>query len=116
MIFKKEKNIIILAVLAIIIIASFWFFNRPKITYYYGKNCPHCQNVGKYIEENKIAEKVKFSKKEVSNPAVSIEFLKRSKSCGIEEKDAGIPLVYSEGKCYVGDVDAIAFFKEKAGL
>ena len=121
-----NKGKIILAIIAFFVaIASIvWLFREPKsaeaptggIVYYYGDNCPHCKNVAKFIEENGIADKVTFIKKEISNLSNSREFLDKANQCGISQKDAGVPLVFAEGKCYVGDADAIAFFKEKAGI
>jgi hypothetical protein len=123
-ILDKGKFILAVVVVIVAITSIIWLFRSPKnveaptegIIYYYGKNCPHCQNVAKYIEENKIDQKVAFEKKEFSSPAVTLEFLDRAKQCGISQKDAGVPLIFAEGKCYLGDADAIAFFKEKAGL
>lgn len=126
-----DKKTIITFVLiggAVIALAVFIFFQSPvaeinfeeldqKITYYYGDNCPHCQNVLQFMEENKIEEKVDFSKKEVSqNDANSREFLKVVKKCGIDPSEAGVPLVYAEGKCFLGEPEATNFFKKKAGI
>lgn len=90
---------------------------RNQITYYYGLECPHCLRVLQFIEENKIAEKVTFTKKEVSHDVANgQEFLQVAKTCGIASSDAGVPLLYAEGKCFLGETEVMGFFKEKAGM
>ncbi len=88
------------------------------IVYYYGKECSHCKNLEKFLEENNIAEKVSFAKKEVwHNKKNSSEMKKRATECGLkEENQIGVPLVWADGKCLVGGPDAEKFFREKAGI
>lgn len=81
---------------------------------YYGDTCPHCLIVNKFLEENKIREKVSFEHLEVYRNKDNARLLGESaKKCGIDEKQIGVPLLWSEGKCLVGDEDIIDFFKEK---
>ena len=113
---------------AVIALAVFLFFKQPsdqinwaeldsQITYYYGVDCPHCLRVLQFIEENKIAEKVTFTKKEVSeNISNGREFLQVAEKCGLAPSEAGVPLVYAQGKCLMGEPDVTGFFKEKAGI
>jgi glutaredoxin len=85
------------------------------IVFYYGKTCPHCKLVEKYIDENQIREKVKFSQKEVyGNKDNAREAVGRAEQCGIAAKDLGVPFLWDGEKCYVGDEQIIAFFKAKA--
>lgn len=112
----------------VIILAIFLFWRQStkqinfeelesQITYYYGSDCPHCLRVLQFIEDNKIAEKVTFTKKEVSyDISNGQEFLQVVKKCGIQPSEAGVPLVFAEGKCFMGEPEVIGFFKEKAGL
>lgn len=122
----KKQYYLILSI-AIIIIGAliFWAVSKPKkaeaptsgIVFYYGQDCSHCKNVEKFIEDNKIVDKVKFSQKEVQyNLNNSREFLARVKECGINQNEAGVPFVYSEGKCFVGEPEVTDFFKNKAGI
>jgi len=88
-----------------------------EIIYYYGETCPHCIDLNKFLEENKIAEKVNFSKKEVwGNKANAAEMEKKAAECDIERSGMGVPFVYARGKCYVGTPQAEALFKQEAGL
>jgi glutaredoxin len=94
-----------------------WAVLDSQITYYHGVDCPHCLKVSQFIEENKIAEKVAFTKKEVSlDFSNGQEFLQVVKKCGLQPSEAGVPLVYAEGKCFMGEPDVTNFFKEKAGI
>lgn len=88
-----------------------------EIIYFYGETCPHCVELNKFLEENKIAEKVNFSKKEVwSNKDNAAEIEEKASECGIKKEGMGVPLVYAKGKCYVGTPQAEAFFKQEAGI
>lgn len=88
-----------------------------SIVYYYGEACPHCKDVSKFLEENKISEKVNFVKKEVwGNRKNSAEMDSRAASCNLKKEGMGVPFLFAEGKCYVGTPDVIGFFKKAAGL
>ncbi len=125
---KDKSQKIILAVAAVAIAGLvIWGLNQPKkaeapvdsaeIIYYYGQDCPHCHEVSTFLEENKIAEKVNFSKKEVQyNAENAAEMGKRAGTCGLSEKDVGVPFLWARGKCLVGTPDVIDFFKKEAGL
>lgn len=91
--------------------------NGASIVYYYGEECPHCKDVQDFIDQNKIAEKVNFVKKEVwHNSKNASEMNARAKSCDIQAEGMGVPFLFSEGKCYVGTPGVIGFFKQAAGI
>lgn len=84
---------------------------------YYGDTCPHCLIVNKFLEENKIQEKFSFEHLEVYKNKNNARLLSESaKKCGIDENQIGVPFLWSEGKCLVGDENIINFFKEKTGM
>lgn len=91
---------------------------EPSVpVYYYGDTCPHCKDVQKFIDENGIAEKVPFVKKEVWNDRKNAkEMAAREKTCGLKPEETGVPFLYFEGKCYVGTPQVTGFFSERAGL
>lgn len=90
---------------------------KSPIVYYYGKECSHCKDLEKFLEDNKIADRVSFAKKEVwHNSKNSDEMQKRADECRVSKEGMGVPLVWSEGKCFVGGPDAENFFKQKAGM
>lgn len=107
-------------------IAGLWYGTGSKeatditsdILLFYGRECPHCKDVDRFIEENKIAEKVKFDRLEIfHNSQNQIILTEKARQCGIEdEKEIGVPFLYDvqENKCFVGTPDIEDFFKKKA--
>lgn len=76
------------------------------IIYYFGDKCPHCQDVKKVIEEKGLRDTVLFSEKEVGNNSKNAgEMQAKAKECGLDEKQVGVPFLYSRGKCYIGTPD-----------
>jgi len=114
--------VIIVMILAGASAFAFWKYFTPQkseIIYFYGEGCPHCANVDAFLQENKIEEKVSFVKKEVfNNNENAKELVGVAQKCGLPSDQVGVPLLWDSpsSKCYVGDVDVINFFKEKAGI
>ena len=98
------------------------FFNKNKtpsgdadIVIFYSDSCPHCLNVEKFLEENKVLEKVDYTRKSVdNNPGNVSELQQKALACNLIG-DIGIPFLWNKqtSKCSVGDEDIINFFKEK---
>jgi glutaredoxin len=87
------------------------------IVYYYGEECPHCKNVIAYLDQNDIYSKVNFVKKEVwHNADNGKELTAVATKCGLDPNNIGVPFLYGNGKCYMGDPDVIDFFAKAAGL
>lgn len=86
-----------------------------KIILFYGKECPHCQIVENYIEKEKIAEKVEFTRAEIfHNKNNQKIFVEKNKTCGTtDEKEMGVPLLWAEGKCISGQDKVIEFFQNR---
>jgi glutaredoxin len=85
--------------------------------YFYGEECPHCKDVMKFLDENKIADKVKFEKKEVWHDTANAAMMEdRAKLCGLDVKKIGVPFLFAEGKCFIGTPDVESYFKTAAGL
>jgi len=124
---RKKTKIIIVIVGAVLVLGGIFAYSFTKkspavvpvtdIIFFYGRECPHCQDVEKFLEDNKIAEKIKFDSVEVWHNQQNADLLlKKTKECGISEDKVGVPFVFSAGKCFIGASDAETFFKEKAGL
>ena len=114
--------------------AYFWYMQNPgdeqkqdgapaevtmdsDITYYYGEECPHCKDVAVFLEENKIAERVSFEKKEVwHNRSNAAEMDGKAGICGLDKKSVGVPFLFAEGKCYIGTPEVEGYFKAAAEL
>ena len=87
---------------------------NAEIIFFYGRECPHCKIVEKYIEENKITEKIDFAEGEVYHNKNNAAFLAgKAENCGISKDSIGVPLLWANGKCYVGDKEVVDFFKNK---
>lgn len=127
-----KKNIYWIAAVTVLAIVWFviWAAKQPGITetptnfssdseivYFYGEGCSHCKKVSEFFEQNKIAEKVSFVKKEVwSNKNNNAEMEFRAKQCNVKPEGMGVPFLFAKGKCFVGDIDVIDFFKKEAGI
>lgn len=119
------KNKIIIPTILFIVVLGFSSFlllqtkNQPdrkqsQIILFYGDGCPHCEIVDKYIEDNKIEEKVSFVRKEVyNNEKNQKELIEKAKACAISDNNIGVPFLWEKGMCFVGDQDIIDFFKLK---
>jgi len=101
---EKEKNAPSLDVIV----------TDSPIVFYFGVSCPHCKLVEQYLTENKVAEKVRFSMKEVyENKNNANEAFAKAELCGISKNKLGVPFLWDGEKCYMGDENIINFFKEK---
>ena len=126
----KENIFIISAIVIIMLLLLGWqagFFARifsakpiviPEgIILFYGQGCPHCKIVDDFITQNKIEDKVKFTRLEVwynkDNQAIIAE---AAKKCQITSDQVRVPLLYDGKNCFTGDVDVINFFKTQTGI
>lgn len=123
---KKKYIILALIALVIVIVTIFVYQTSQKqeslqtqedLILYYGDTCPHCKIVEAFLKDNKIAEKINFSQKEVFlNASNSKDLSKKAALCKINPKEVGVPLLWNNGTCLVGDQDIINFFKDKTGI
>jgi len=87
--------------------------NAP-VVYYYGDGCPHCEDVQAFFDEEGIVFGEDLAKKEVwSNRANREEMLSRAEECGLTPEDVGVPFLWAEGKCSVGEPDVVDYFEER---
>lgn len=117
------KKIIFLSI-AVIAVGVFSFFylksdnapveNNSKTILFYGIGCPHCKIVDEFIEQNKISEKIQYDHLEVfSNRANAKIMEEKAVQCKLDTKEIGVPFLWDDGRCFVGDKDIIDHFKEK---
>ncbi|MFA5993985.1 MAG: hypothetical protein WC823_03430 [Parcubacteria group bacterium] len=124
-----KKNIIIMLALTIALTTGLWFWasyqekNAPAtlikndIVLFYGKECPHCQDLDAFIKKNNIAEKVNFDSLEVwHNKANSNIMLNKAEECGFAKDQLGVPFLSANGKCFIGGPAVEKFFTQAAGI
>lgn len=87
------------------------------MTLYWGDGCSHCENVKKFLDEKRIADMVIFEQKEVWQDRTNAkEMNRRAENCGLSVKDIGVPFLFSDGNCFIGEPDVEREFLRKTGL
>lgn len=86
--------------------------SQGDLVLFWGEGCPHCENVEKFLQDNKgLEEKSKLKKIEVFKDLNGQKlFLEKAKECGLAS--AGVPTLYKDGKCVQGDVPIIEELKK----
>jgi len=125
---NKLPVIIIVAIILAVAVFFLWYSSAAKapvnpaipeeIVLFYGDGCPHCKIVDDFVLQNKVEEKLTFKHLEVwNNKENQILLGQIVEKCSIVADQVGVPFLYDgAGKCYMGDVDVINFFKEKTGI
>lgn len=122
---KSIIKIILLLVGIIILVAGLWYWTKPEeatgitsdIVLFYGRECPHCREVDKFLEENKLAEKVQFDRLEIFHNAQNRAILTaKARECGIADSEIGVPFLFDavEKKCLAGTPEIEDFFMKRA--
>lgn len=85
------------------------------IILFYGEGCPHCKNIDDFMAENKIEDKIKFTRLEVFNNKNNAKILSdKAVVCGLDTSQIGVPFLWDGQSCFMGDVDVIKFFEDKS--
>lgn len=124
---EKKHSIALMVVLVVIVGGLIWWglqedatkpvLDQSVTTYFYGETCPHCHDVQKFLDENKIDQKVSFVKREVWGDRSNATMMREAAGiCSLETKDIAVPFLFSEGKCFIGTPKVVDFFKQKAGI
>jgi len=77
------------------------------------ETCPHCQNVEEWLDDNPdIKTKAKLDSKFISDDQNKKLLAQKAQECQLDgSKGIGVPFVYSEGKCIMGDSEIIDYLK-----
>ena len=120
---KAQKIVAGFFAIAILVIAVLFFISLKSpndslpsgIVFYYGETCPHCKLVEEFMASNNATSRINVTMKEsFSNLVNGDELIKIGSYCKLAKENLGaVPLVYSDGKCYLGDTEAINFLKTK---
>lgn len=124
---NKKISIVIATGLILLVGVSFWYArekNSPQVDgaengpiLFYRDDCVHCANVEKYLEDNKIEEKIKIDKKEVAiNTENQKILLDKAKICKLDTNSIGVPFLWTGKKCLMGDQPIIDYLKEQTNV
>lgn len=104
--------LIIVVIILIYFGSIFYAKKQSQVILFYSTSCPHCQVVEKYISENQLRDKFKFSELEVSGSEKNTnKLIEKSKQCGLDiNRGIGVPLLFDGQTCYQGDTDIINYF------
>ena len=124
---KKRGKIIFISflVLGLLLIVGYKLKNNTQqiaqdnssIILFYGQLCPHCQKVEEFITKNKIRSKISFSEREVSFHKINANLmLQKAQICGIKKDNLGVPFLWTNGQCLMGEDKVIQFFQEETNV
>lgn len=83
-----------------------------KAILYYGNGCPHCAEVEDFIKNN--AFNFSIEQKEIyQNKINAEEFNKICAEEGISLMNRGVPFLYAENECFIGDKQIISYLSAK---
>ena|SRR3989338_2912559 len=128
-----KKNVLFFAVVGIILLIEGFLFLAysnsfseivsyfkkpvplvPGTILFYGENCRHCTTVDNFIKNNKLEDKVPFTRLEVFHNEINADILAdRAQICGLDETQIGVPFLWDGEHCIIGYVDVINFFRAK---
>ena len=83
---------------------------------FFSTRCAHCDKVDIYFQKNNIFEQYNIEKRNINGDAGNAqEFNNICQDKGIPIDERGVPMLYFEGQCLMGDKPIINFFEEYTG-
>jgi glutaredoxin len=118
------KQIALTIFLVIVIILGIWyfFFNHNQVTgtnsnqaiLFTREDCPHCQNVKKFIADNHVDQKISFQELDVKTDQTNSNLLiQKATDCKLDTNKIGVPFYWHDGQCLIGDTDIISYFNSQ---
>ncbi len=87
-----------------------------SILIFYSSTCPHCDNVKKYLADNKDGLSVGIKTLKIDDPKNDKDnlalALQKAQECNLGES-WGVPLMYNDGECLMGDQPIIDYLSQK---
>lgn len=81
---------------------------------FYGSGCPHCAIVDNYIKENKIEQIMSFKRLEIYNNEANANLLdQKAATCGLDLRRIGVPFLWDNNECYLGDSQITKYLATK---
>lgn len=86
-----------------------------KAILYYGNGCPHCTEVERFINNNDF--NFLIEKKEIYQNRINAEEFNRvCAEEGIGLADRGVPFLYAENECFIGDKQIVSYLSARQKL
>lgn len=80
-------------------------------------SCPHCRKVEETISSNGQDKSADIVQKEVSQDQNNYnQYLSALKACNIDTNNAGVPLLFTENTCFIGETDVLTKIEALAKL
>jgi len=112
----KKILILICALLSFLFVTEKIYAEEETILFW-GVNCPYCHVVREKLDNEGLREKVEIKEVEIQKEVKNQDaFIEKVKLCGIDEEQAGVPMLFSEGKCYAGVDSIMAKVRNMASL
>jgi cytochrome c biogenesis protein CcdA len=112
---KKLIFSFFLSLVLAIISSGVVFAEGDKAILYYGNGCSHCAKVEKFMQDNVFG--IEIEKKEIyQNQDNAEEFNEVCDKEGVDLMSRGVPFLYAEGECVVGDEPIISYLQEHGDM
>lgn len=109
---KKVLFFILSFILIFISLAPRVFAQEDRAILYYGNGCPHCSEVEDFIKNNDLS--ISIDQKEIYQDKNNAEEFNRICSEeGIGLMNRGVPFLYAENECFIGDRQIISYLSTK---
>jgi len=121
----KNKNIFIYVGIVILLAIGLgvWIYKSDSsstttnedLILFYGDTCPHCLIVEEFLDsQGDLATRLNLTRKEVYNDLKNQRLLTtKAKLCGLDTASIGVPFLWNQGTCLIGDVDIVNYFKNQ---
>ncbi|NCU39781.1 cytochrome c biogenesis protein [Candidatus Falkowbacteria bacterium] len=109
---KKIRFLIISILFVFIFSAQNVLAQNNRAILYYGNGCPHCTEVEDFINSNSFDFSIE-QKEIYQNKANAEEFNRICSEEGISLMNRGVPFLYAENECFVGDKQIISYLSAK---
>ncbi len=83
-----------------------------KAILYYGNGCPHCAEVEDFIKNNNFDFSIE-QKEIYQNKINAEEFNQICAEAGISLMNRGVPFLYAENECFIGDKQIISYLSAR---
>lgn len=81
---------------------------------FWGAGCPHCAELKEQIKQKELDKKITIDYREIYyNKDNADLFDQKIKECGISPYSAGVPLIYLDGRCWIGTDEIINILEKE---